>query len=284
MILVTGATGTVGSELLKRLSGLGVNVLALARKADKSAELPGVEFVTGDLSDKARLGQVMRLTSKVFLLAPAEERQPELEGNVIDAAKGAGVKHIVKLSALHADAHSKSRILRWHAAGEQHLRFSGVPWTVLRPNMFMQELLRQSESIRNQGAFYLPLKTVKISLIDARDVAEAAAEALTGKGHEGRTYELTGPEALSFDEVGRRVSAGLEREVRYVPTTMQEFADSAVESGAPKGLVEAVCELYSTFPGKNDGVKQGVRELLGRAPRRIEEFARDHAAQLTVVQ
>ena len=281
MILVTGATGTIGSELLQRLSAARVNVLALARNPERAPDLPGVEFIKADLSNKPLLAQAARLATKVFLLAPAEERQPELETNVVEAAKAAGVKHIVKLSALHADAHSRSRILRWHAAGEQLLRFSGIPWTILRPNMFMQELLRQAESIRSQGSFYLPLKTLKVSVIDARDIAEAAAEALTGKGHEGKTYDLTGPEALSFDDIARRLSATLERDIKYAPIPMQDFADSALDAGMPEGLVEAVCELYSTFPGKNDVVKQGVRELLGRPPRKLEEFARDHAPQFT---
>ena len=167
-----------------------------------------------------------------------------------------------------------------HAAGEQLLRFSGIPWTILRPNMFLQELLRQADSIRSQGAFHLPLKTVTVSLLDARDIAEVAAEALTSAGHEGKTYELTGPEALSFDDVARRLSAVLERDVKYVPVAMQQFADSAVDAGMPDWMVEAVCELYATFPGRNNVVRQGVREVLGKPPRRLEEFARDYAAEL----
>src|SRR5437764_9809232 len=146
----------------------------------------------GDLDDSDSLLAAMEGVEKVFLLCPVSQKQTELEANVVEAAKKAGVGHLVKFSVLHASPQSASQLLRWHGQTEQHIRASGIPFTFLRPNIFMQEILRQAAAIKSQGAFYQPFgPDVRLSFVDVRDNAAVAAKVLSESGHEGKVYELT---------------------------------------------------------------------------------------------
>jgi uncharacterized protein YbjT (DUF2867 family) len=281
MILVTGATGTNGREIVQRLSALGAEVRAMARNPQRAGDLrlPRVEVVRGDYSDPASLRAAMRGVEKVFLLAPVHARQVELESNVIYAAGAASVKHLVKFSVILASPKAPSRLLRWHAETEENIRRSGIPFTFLRPNMFMQEIGRQAASIKTQGAFYLPLGDAKVSLVDVRDIAAVATAVLTEPGHEGKTYELTGPQALSFKDVAEKIAAAANRDVAYVPITMDQFRAALVKTGAPEWMADVVCELYALFPGRNNLIGDGVMAATGRPPRDFNTFARDFASQ-----
>jgi uncharacterized protein YbjT (DUF2867 family) len=280
MILITGATGTNGTEIIRQLSGTGVKVRALARNPNKATAVlgPGVEIATGDFGDPASLARAMAGVEKVFLLPPADPQQVTLEANVVEAAKAAGVKHLVKLSVVLAAADAPSELLRRHCQAEENIRRSGMPFTFLRPNMFMQEIWRQSGSIKAQGVFYLPLGDTKVSLVDVRDIAECAVFALTQPGHEGKTYDLTGPEALSFADVAQKLSAVAGHKVNYVPITIAQFKGAFVRSGAPIWLADLICELYGTFAGRNDLIADGVLAATGQGPGDFDEFASDHRA------
>jgi uncharacterized protein YbjT (DUF2867 family) len=280
MILVTGATGTNGTELIKRLSAAGAKTRALVRNPDKATalRLPNVELARGDYSDRASLDTAMKGATAVFLLSPVDQRQVELEANVIDAAKAARVGRIVKFSVIHAAADSPSRLVRWHFEAESRIRASGIPFTFIRPNMFMQEILRQVDAMRGQGAFYLPLGGVRVSLVDTRDIAEVAEAALTKSGHEGKTYDLTGPAALSFDEVAEKISAVSGKKINFVPISMEQFKQAFAGMGAPQWLADIIGELYESFPCRNDAVRQGYNQATGRQARSFEQFAADNAA------
>jgi len=282
MILVTGATGTNGVELISQLAAMGEPCRALVRDPQESAKLlpPDTELFRGDLGDRAALDEAMRGIEKVFLLCPVHPKQVEWEGNVVDAAKAAGVRHLVKFSVIHASPESRSALLRWHAATEDRIRSSGVPFTFLRPNMFMQELLRQADAIRSQGQFYLPLAGAKVSLVDVRDNAAVAAAVLTGRGHEGKTYEITGPAALSFDEVALALAEATGRPIRYVPITMEQFKQAFAAAGAPQWMADVVAELYATFHPANSVVREGVKRATGKEPRTFDSFARENAAAI----
>ena len=279
MILVTGATGTNGVELINQLAAMGEPCRALVRDPQEAEKLlpADTQISRGDLSDRASLDEAMRDVEKVFLLCPVHPKQTEWEANVIDAAKAAGVRRLVKFSVIHASPESSSSLLRWHAATEQRIRASGIPFTFLRPNMFMQELLRQADAIRSQGQFYLPLGEAKVSLTDVRDNAAVAATALTGSGHEGKTYEITGPRALSFAEVAQILSRAIGKQVRYVPITMEQFKQAVASTGAPQWLGDVVGELYATFDPANSVVRDGVKQATGREPRTFEAFAMENA-------
>jgi uncharacterized protein YbjT (DUF2867 family) len=281
MILVTGATGKVGAQVVAQLAAAGAPVRALARDPEKAAWLnrPGVEVARGDLLDPDSLRAAMVGVRKVFLLCPVDPAQVELEANAVDAALAAHVEHLVKLSALNASHESSAALLHWHFETEQRIRRERLPYTILRPNMFMQEVLRHAPAIRAEGAFSLPLGRARLSLVDIRDIAEVAARVLTEGGHHGRVYELTGPEALGFDEVAAAIAAATGRPVRYVPIAPDQFRAGFLGSGAPRWLADLVCDLFETFPGQNDRLGDGVARVTGRPPRSFAQFARDHAAE-----
>jgi uncharacterized protein YbjT (DUF2867 family) len=212
MILVTGATGTNGSELTKLLASWGVPVRAMARspgKAEELAALPGVEVVAGDFDDPASVERALQGVERAFLLTDSTERAEERQLGFVDAARRAGLKHVVKLSQFAADERSPVRFLRYHAAVERAIRESGIAWTFLRPNLYMQGLLAFRAQIASKGEFFAAAGDAKVSVVDVRDNAAAAAAALTGAGHEGRTYDLTGPEALTHAEMAAALSDAL---------------------------------------------------------------------------
>ncbi len=281
MILVTGATGKNGLELIHRLLDKGERVSALARNPEKAAHaLPGeVEIVRGDMDDAAALNAAMEGVDKVFLLCGNDERQAQLETNVTHAAAKAGVSHLVKFSVIHASMESPSALIRWHAQAEANIRASGIPFTFLRPNMFMQELLRQAGSIKERGEFYLPLGDARVSLTDVRDIADVAAAVLTTDGHAAKVYEITGPAGLSFHEVAAALSTAAGKTVRYVPVPMEGWKQGFAATGAPQWLIDTVADLYKTFEPANAHVGTGVQDVLGRPATSFEQFAKDHAAQ-----
>ena len=281
MILITGATGTNGVELIRRLSDTAEPVRALVRDPAKAAALlpDTVELARGDLDDPAALDAAMADVEKVFLLCPVVPDQVQLEANVVESAKKAGARHIVKFSVLHASEQSPSSLVRWHGQAERRIRESGLAYTFLRPNMFMQELLRQADSIRSRGEFYLPVGQAKVSLVDVRDNAAVAAAALTEPGHAGKTYDVTGPAALSFAEAAEQLSAALGRSVRYVAVPMEGWKQAVVGSGAPQWMADVIGELYATFDPANALVGDGVRQATGKPARSFAEFAGDKAAE-----
>ena len=251
MILIIGATGTNGSELIRQLTAAGVKVRAMTRNPDKAADLGrlGVEVVAGDLDRPPTLAAAMAGCEKAFVVSSVDERFPARLANAWAAARQAGVKHVVKLSALGAADDSPAVILRMHAETDAALRVSGLAWTILCPNSFHQNLLLSAPTIREQGAFYMPLGDAKQSLIDVRDIGEVAAKALTTDGHAGQAYDLPGPESLTYSDV------------------------------APAWTADAVAEIYGHFAtGAAAGVTDAVRRVTGRAPTPFSQWARHHAA------
>ena len=199
MILVTGATGTVGSKVVRRLLTAGERPRAFVRDQDKARERLGeqVEHVLGDLNRPETIEAALAGVDRLFLLTTQSAHQPEWESAVIQAATRAGVGQIVKLSVFRADERSPLQIARQHGQAERALEQSGLAYTIVRPVFFMQNLL----AMLRDGAIYTAAATGRVAMVDARDAAAVAVAALTKDGHLGRTYTLTGPEALSFDDV-----------------------------------------------------------------------------------
>ncbi len=196
MILVSGATGTVGRPLVTELITAGADVRALSRTPERAGLPPGVEVVPGDLGRPETLPPAVAGIERAFLLSGGPEG-PEHDANLIAAAKQAGVAHVVILSVLGADHRADDPITRWHLAGEQAVVDSGMAWTILRPGAFMSNALMWAPSIKAQGVVYAPFAQAKTAAVDPADIAAVAAQALTGAGQDGRTYPLTGPELLS---------------------------------------------------------------------------------------
>src|SRR5262245_37898306 len=233
MILITCATGNNGQELLRQLASAGQRVRALVRNPAKAALLkgPNVELVAGDFDQPATLDSALRGVDKTFLLTPVAERFVAWQRAFIEAAQRAKVKHLVKFSGMGAHAGSESELLRLHAETDDVLRRSRVPFTILQPNSFHQNMLSSAATIKAQGKFYWPLKNARQSTVDIRDINAVAARALTDSGHEGKTYVITGPEALTFQQVAETLSSALGRKIDYVDVPLS----AARHSTAPPG-------------------------------------------------
>jgi uncharacterized protein YbjT (DUF2867 family) len=282
MILVAGGTGTVGSELVRILSERGARVRALVRDPERAAAVVrhGVETVRGDLSDPATLQAPLEGCDHVFLLSPPDPSQVAWQGNLIEAAKAAGTKpHVVKLSVIGAALDAPFRIGRWHAQTERHLEDSELPWTHLRPGSFVQNFFHHAGSIARDGAFHQPAGGGRVAYVDARDVAEAAARVLLEPGHQSKVYELTGAEALAGDEVAACFSAATGRPVRYVSVSADAAAEAMRAAGMTDWYVGMLLELFELQRnGASARITPTLRTLLGRPPRTVDRFARDHAA------
>ena len=281
MILITGATGTVGREVVGELQRMGATgVRALVRDPARASFIreAGFETVEGDFDRPETLGAALEGITSALLLTPPSPHTYAHQSAFIEAAKRANVRRVVKLSAVGADAEAPEGFGKWHGQSEELLKSSGLGWTILRPNFFMQNLLGQAQQIAAQGVIYQAGGDARASLIDARDIAAVAARTLTDEGHEGETYVLTGPEALSYTDVAAKISEATGRSVSYVALTPEQFREGALAQGLPGWLVSALERLNELFAaGDAEEVTDDVRRVGGREPKTFDEFARDHA-------
>jgi uncharacterized protein YbjT (DUF2867 family) len=195
MILVTGATGLNGKELVRQLSARGIALRALVRNVAKAAELsslPNVEIVVGDMAHAHTLPEALRGVDRAMLISSSEPAMLEIQTNFIAAAANAGVQHVVKLSGIMPELDSPFRFARMHGEIERRLEASGMAFTHLRAGEFMPSYFRQVPSIIAKGALFLPMENAKIASIDIGDIAEVAATVLTNPGHEGKIYDRSG--------------------------------------------------------------------------------------------
>ena len=276
-ILVTGATGTIGREVAKRLAAQGASTRAGVRDRTKARKQFGdeIELVAFAFEDKRLFAHALEDVEKVFLLPPLMPNQVEVTNAFVDAAQSAGVQHIVKLSAIDVEAETFIAG-EWHAANERHIRNSGLAFTFLRPNSFMQNFINYFPP--RDGAIYLPWGNGKASFVDARDVATVAARALTHEAHKNKIYTLTGPAALSIDEVARTLSQVVGREIKYVDVPESAARDAMLNAGMAEWQVDLLMELHAiNKQGRWSAITSDVQEVIGKPPIDFREFARDHA-------
>jgi uncharacterized protein YbjT (DUF2867 family) len=281
MILITGATGNNGRELVRQLVAAGQHVRALVRNPAKAAELkgPNVELAVGDFDQPATLDAALRGVDKAFLLTPVAEHFVEWQSAFVEAAQRAELKHLVKFSGMGADSNVKVELLRLHGETDNLLRNSGVPFTILQPNSFHQNILSSADTIKTQRAFYWPLKKAAQSTVDIRDINAVAARVFTSPSHEGKAYVITGPEALTFQQAAEKLSAVLGREIQYVDVPLSAAEDAMRKSGMPEWNVRALSELLGYFAsGAAATVTDTVPSLLGRPAISFEQFVQDHRA------
>jgi uncharacterized protein YbjT (DUF2867 family) len=282
MILVTGGTGLNGSELLRVLSAKGVGVRALVRnpaKAEAIAALPNVEIVQGDMARPETLAAGLRGVDRAMLISSSDPMMLDVQTNFIDAARQAGVKHVVKLSGIMPELDSAFRFARMHGEIEKRLEASGMAFTHLRAGEFMPAYFRQVPNITAKGAMLLPMEEARIASIDVGDIAEIAAKVLTGSGHEGKTYPLTGPQALTMTEVAEKLSAATGKTIHYVNVPPEAARQAQLAAGMPPYLADALFELFAERRnGKEAKVWPNAQALLGRLPTSFDEFARRNAA------
>ena len=282
MILVTGATGLNGGELVRLLSARGVKVRALVRnvtRAEALSSLPNVEIVEGDMARPETLSGALRGVDRAMLISSSDPAMLDVQSNFIDAAKKAGVKHVVKLSGIMPELDSPFRFARMHGEIEQRLERSGMAFTHLRAGEFMHAYFRQVPAIVAKGAFLLPMEDAKIASIDVGDIAEVAATVLTEPGHEGKIYPLTGPEALGMAEVAEKLSAATGKAIRYVNVAPEEARRNQLAAGVPEYTADALAELFAERrKGKEGQVWPTIETIIGRRATGFDAFAARNAA------
>lgn len=276
-VLVTGATGNTGSGLIPALRSAGVEVRAFVRDESKAQPLRelGAEIMVGDLDKPGTIEPAIEGIDKIYLLTwngPTQEQQAK---NVIKAAKNASNAHIVRHSMWGSE---KSRIVQQGKRVEEAVKDSGLPWTLLRPTFFMQNTMMAAETIASDGTIYSDMGDGKLGMIDIRDVVDSALAVLTGRGHKGKSYILTGPKAISFHDVANTFSKVLDKEVRYVNVPGEAALESMVGMGFPEWIAKGYSELNEGFSENfANRVTDNVETLTGHPARSFEQFARDNA-------
>jgi uncharacterized protein YbjT (DUF2867 family) len=275
MILITGASGTVGRAVVGEMRKAGRQFKAMFRSEADARNAPaGTATVIADFANRDSLNKALAGVDTVFLVCSPIPQLVELESNVIDACLGNNVRHVVLNSALGAGDYAKS-FPSWHRKVEDKLKASRLGYTILRPNGFFQNIVSyNAPTIRTQSAFYDAMGNTKISLLDVRDVAGAAATALLSPtAHASKIYELLGPEAVSNADIAARLSRILGRAVNYVNIPVDAQRKAMLGAGMPDWLVTAVLDLQAYYvSGKCDAVTDVLPKLLGRAPITIDQF------------
>lgn len=276
MILVTGATGKVGGQALRRLVEKGLDVRAFVRDPAKIEALGlGVETAQGDLDKPETIPPAMAGVDKVLVVAGGWDIPAE-DANVIAAAEAAGVGHVVLLSSLGVEAGVASG--PFHAPGEEKLRASGLGWTILRPAFYMANAMMWRDTVVGQGVVYEPTGSGRHAIVHPADVGDVAAETLASDGHAGQTYELTGPVAISSADCAAALSGALGREIRHVDVPEEAFRAGLAQAGVPAPVADNLARYYAMVKaGEFEMVTSTVADLLGRPARTFQEWATENA-------
>ena len=277
MILITGASGNVGREVVKQALAMGLTIRASFQSPAVAAQAPaGLEGVIMDYGKPETIRPALHGVEKIFLIGPPARELPVLEANFVKEVRAAGRKHIVKLSALGG---RESMFPNGHRDSEENIEASGLPYTFLRPNGFMQNLVNYSaDTIRSRNAFYGCQGNGAVSVVDIRDIAAVAVIVLAATGHEGKSYALTGGEALTNQQVAEKISRVAERKISYVDLPATELKKGLLSIGTPDWSADALIDLQRLYgEGKASRVTDDVERLTGRKPITFDQFARDYA-------
>jgi uncharacterized protein YbjT (DUF2867 family) len=279
VILVIGGRSKIGSALLGELSGRGERVRVLVRPGEPADGLAGAaEIVPGDLADEGSLVTAMAGIEKVFLLSSPHRDAVTWHRNAIDAARRTQVRLLVRSSIIGADADSPADFISAHTASDRYLADSGLPYVIIRPNLFLQNIPESTiPSIDPSGAFYVNAGQAKISMVDTRDVAAVAAVTLTEPGHTGARYEVTGPEALSYADVAAKLTSVLGRPVTYVDAPDDAVRKALLDAGLGEWFASALVGLYQDYRrsgthGYAAQVTGTVARLTGRPARALDDL------------
>ncbi len=283
MILVTGATGSNGTELVKLLSKRGATVRAMVRdpsKASHFANIPNVEPVVADFDKPDTIETALRGAQSAFLVTNSTEKAEAQQLAFVRVAAKVGLAHVVKLSQFAADKNSPVRFLRYHAKVEEEIIHSGTPYTFLRPNLYMQGLLNFADTIREKGSFFVSAGDSEVSVVDVRDIAAVASTVLTEPGHAGKTYTVTGPEALSHADMANALSHSTGKKIEFVDVPPDAMRDALTGLGMPVWQADGLVEDYAHYRrGEAATLSGDVEQITGRPARTFARFAEDFAEQ-----
>lgn len=244
-MLITGATGLCGAQIVRELAAQGVPLRALVRDPAKASILrfDGVDIVQGDMLRPDTLREALEGVDEALLISSSDPRMLETQCRFIDACKSAGVRHVVKFSGDETGFdRSKFRFTEMHAQAELYLQRSGLAWTHLRPCGFMQVYLREANIIKQRGELRLAAGDITLAPIDVADIARITAAVLLTSGQEGKSHLMTGPEALSMLQIADLISKETGRTVNYVVISPEQRRKEMMDAGAPPYLADALFE------------------------------------------
>ncbi len=281
-ILVTGATGIQGTTVVDALSRQPeVQVYAGTRSPDAATLPKGVIARALDWQAPETVRAAMEDIDKLFLLTPLIENHVQSTMDTIDAARAAGVRHIVRLSASPVGNVPDIQISQWHRTVEEYLASAGVPFTVLRPGSFMENYFNAFMP-NEDGILYQTLGDGAVACIDGRDTADVAVKVLCEDGHVGKTYTLTGPEAITSTQALAHIAAASGRSMKYVDLAPDAVEQAMRDAGLSSWLVGALMEVFAIMrDGNMSAVTDDVRAVTGHKPRSFATFAQDYAGKWT---
>ena len=283
MTCVTGASGTVGREVVKQLESAKAPFRAayFSHEKAEAARARGIDAVILDYNRPESLRAAFQGCDQLFLLGPNVLNQSELERNAVEAAKAAGVRHIVKQSVMGAGEESFS-LAKVHRPIEKAIESSGLAWTFLRPNSFMQNVVTyMGETIKAQGVFYSASGEAKIGHVDVRDIAAVAVKALTEPGHDGKVYTLTGPEALTYDEIASELANVLGRSISHINLSPSDLKHGMLAEGMSEEIADRMLDLERYYrEDQASRITNDIKQVAGHDPRRFARYACDCASSL----
>ena len=280
MILITGATGKTGAATAKSLGEKGETFRALIRNEEKKEGLEslGGEVVIGSIENTEVVNQSMQGVKTVLVLLPNSESQLALEKQLVDSAKQAGVERIVKMSSIEATPDATSPIPKLHLESEEYIKQSGLAWTMIKPNFYMQNLLASAGTIKEQGKIFLPMGDGKTGMIDTTDVGKVLAKVLSEDGHESMNHEITGPEILSFYEVAEIFSQVLGKQVDYVDVPMDAYKETLGQFLTNQWHLDAVIDLFKGIAeGGIEDKTDTFSELIEETPKSLSQFLAENS-------
>ena len=288
-ILVTGATGTVGSEVIKQLVSspdtsnfhIKTAVRSAGEESEKRVAAERVKPVQIDYNKPDTIERALKDVDRLFLLTPFQSNMVELSSNLVNAVKkSVAVKHIVKLSVMGADAEPGIIGGRLHRQAEKIIEESGISYTFLRPNFFMQNFINFfSQTIKEQGAFYVPAGDGKVSFVDVRDIAAVAVRALLDESkHAWQAYNITGPYAISYAQAAEMLSNEIGKKIEYVDISEDQAREGMKAMGMDEWFINSMMELFGiTRAGYVSDISHTIEQVTGKKPITFSEFAKDYS-------
>ena len=280
-VLVTGATGNTGSFLVPALLRESIDVRIFVKDGAKAKPLQdlGAEVIIGDLDTPETILPAVINVDKIYLLTWNGKTQLQQAENVLKAAKEAGNPHIIRHSMWGPE---NSRIIKQGLKIEQMIKSSGLPWTLLKPTFYMQNTMMAAQTISSDGVIYWDMKDGILGMIDVRDIADAALTVIVNEGHEGKSYILTGPEAISFNDIAKIFSKVLDKEVKYVNVPGDASFQAMTGMGLPEWIAKGYVELSEGFSENfANSTTKNVEILTGHPARSFEQFATDFVQVFT---
>lgn len=274
-VLVTGATGNIASLVIPQLIEKGVSVRAFVRNVSKAEKWKkmGVEIVEGEFSSADQLNEATKGMDVVLSITPPSEDAFENASAITRAAKNNGVKHLIRISAIGAAADAPTENGKLHYKTDEDIKAAGIPYTILRPQFYMQNVFMSAPSIMEQGNMYWGMGEGKLGMIDIRDIADACVSLIVNGGHENKIYNPTGPASITFSEVAKMIAEGIESPVNYIAVPLEAVGDAIRKAGWGEWSAQMMMDYSKAYSnGWGDFINNDIETITGKKPRSFQNF------------